>query len=125
MKMLVWMTVLGGAMSAAENWPQFRGPDGTGHSDAKGLPVEWSETKNVVWKTPIHDRGWSSPVVYGKQIWLTSASKDAKELYVFCVDRDTGKILKDWKLFDVPAPQFIHAFNTARSIPTARCLCRR
>ncbi len=118
MKMLVWMTVLGGAMSAAENWPQFRGPDGTGHSDAKGLPVEWSETKNVVWKTPIHDRGWSSPVVYGKQIWLTSASKDAKELYVFCVDRDTGKILKDWKLFDVPAPQFIHAFNTAAS-PTA------
>ncbi|MFN7933533.1 MAG: PQQ-binding-like beta-propeller repeat protein [Bryobacteraceae bacterium] len=118
MKMLVLMTVLAGSLFSAENWPQFRGPDGTGHSDAKGLPLEWSEAKNVVWKTPIHDRGWSSPVVWGKQIWLTSASKDAKELYVICVDRDTGKILKDWKLFDVAAPQFIHAFNTAAS-PTA------
>ncbi|MBS1830590.1 MAG: PQQ-binding-like beta-propeller repeat protein [Acidobacteria bacterium] len=118
MKMLVWMTALAGVVFAAENWPQFRGPDGTGHSDAKGLPLAWSETQNVVWKTPIHDRGWSSPVVWGKQIWLTSASKDAKELYVICVDRDTGKILKDWKLFDVATPQFIHAFNTAAS-PTA------
>jgi outer membrane protein assembly factor BamB len=99
----------------AENWPQFRGPDGTGHSDARGLPLNWSETQNVVWKTPIHDRGWSSPVIYGKQIWLTSASKDGRELFVLCVDRDTGKILKDWKLFDVPQPQFIHPFNTPAS----------
>jgi len=41
---------------AAENWPQFRGPDGTGHSDARGLPLQWSETRNLVWKTAIHDR---------------------------------------------------------------------
>jgi outer membrane protein assembly factor BamB len=99
----------------AENWPQFRGPDGTGHSDARGLPLNWSETQNVVWKTPIHDRGWSSPVIYGKQIWLTSASKDGRELFVLCLDRDTGKILKDSKLFDVPQPQFIHPFNTPAS----------
>jgi outer membrane protein assembly factor BamB len=100
---------------AAGDWPQFRGPDGTGHSDARGLPLHWSETQNVVWKTPIHDRGWSSPVIYGKQIWLTSASKDSKELFVLCIDRDTGKIIKDWKLFDVPQPQFVHPFNTAAS----------
>jgi len=100
---------------AAENWPQFRGPDGTGHSDARGLPLIWSESKNIVWKTPIHDRGWSSPVIFGKQIWLTSASKDGKELYVICVDRDTGKIIRDWKLFDVAEPQFAHAFNTHAS----------
>jgi outer membrane protein assembly factor BamB len=99
----------------AENWPQFRGPDGTGHSDARGLPLNWSETQNVVWKTPIHDRGWSSPVIYGKQIWLTSASKDGRELFVLCLDRDTGKILKDWKLFDVAQPQFVHPFNTPAS----------
>lgn len=100
---------------AAENWPQFRGPDGTGHSDARGLPLNWSESKNVVWKTPIHDRGWSSPVVFGKQIWLTSATKDGKQLFVFVVDRDNGKVVKDWKLFDVAEPQFAHEFNTHAS----------
>lgn len=103
------------ALLSSDDWPQFRGPEGTGHSGAKGLPLEWSETKNVVWKTPIHDRGWSSPVVYGKQIWLTSSTKDGRELYVFCIDRDTGKVLKDWKLFDVEKPQFAHAFNTHAS----------
>jgi len=99
----------------AENWPQFRGPDGTGHSDARGLPLQWSETRNVVWKTAIHDRGWSSPVIYGKQIWLTSANKDGRELYVLCIDRDTGKIIRDWKLFDVAQPQYVHPFNTPAS----------
>ena len=103
------------AMRGAEDWPQFRGPDGNGHSDAHGLPLHWSETRNVVWKTPIHDRGWSSPVIYGKQIWLTSASKDSRELFVLCIDRDTGKIIRDWKLFDVAQPQFVHPFNTAAS----------
>ena len=103
------------AMRGAENWPQFRGPDGNGHSDARGLPLHWSETRNVVWKTPIHDRGWSSPLIYGKQIWLTSASKDSRELFVLCIDRDTGKIIRDWKLFDVAQPQFVHPFNTAAS----------
>jgi len=102
-------------MRGAENWPQFRGPGGTGHSDARGLPLSWSETRNVVWKTAIHDRGWSSPVIYGKQIWLTSANKDGRELFVLCIDRDTGKIIRDWKLFDVAQPQFVHPFNTPAS----------
>jgi outer membrane protein assembly factor BamB len=100
---------------AAEHWPQFRGPEGNGHSDVRGLPLQWSETKNVVWKIPIHDRGYSSPVIYGKQIWLTSATKDGKELFVLCIDRDTGKIIRDWKLFDVAEPQFVHPFNTPAS----------
>ncbi len=100
---------------AADNWPQFRGPDGTGHSDATGLPTEWSEGKNIVWKTPIHDRGWSSPVVFGKQVWLTSASKDGRQLFALCLDRDTGKIIRDIKLFDVAQPQYAHPFNTYAS----------
>lgn len=112
---LLVLTLSGAVMQGAENWPQFRGPDGTGHSDVRGLPLQWSETRNVVWKTPIHDRGWSSPVIYGKQIWLTSASKDGRELFVLCVDRDTGKVIKDWKLFDVAQPQFVHPFNTPAS----------
>jgi len=58
--------------SADVHWNQFRGPNGDGKSLAKNLPVEFSETKNVRWKTPIHDEGWSSPVVWGNQIWLTT-----------------------------------------------------
>jgi len=115
MHSLAILTLTLSSLSAAENWPQFRGPDGTGHSDARNLPTSWSESKNIVWKTAIHDRGWSSPVIYGKQGWLTSASKDGRELFVLCLDRDTGKIVKDWKLFDVAQPQFIHPFNTPAS----------
>ncbi|HMV49297.1 MAG TPA: PQQ-binding-like beta-propeller repeat protein [Blastocatellia bacterium] len=103
------------AAQAADDWPQFRGPEGTGHSDARDLPQEWSETKNIVWKTAIHDRGWSSPVVYGKQVWLTSASPDGRKLYALCLDRDTGKVIRDIKLFEVEKPQYAHPFNTYAS----------
>jgi outer membrane protein assembly factor BamB len=102
-------------MHAGENWPQFRGPDGNGHSDAHGLPVNWSETQNIGWKTAIHGRGWSSPVIYGNQIWLTSASQDGRQLFVLCIDRESGTIIRDWKLFDVAEPQFVHSFNSYAS----------
>ncbi len=99
----------------AGDWPQFRGPDGNGHSDARDLPQSWSESQNVVWKTAIHDRGWSSPVIYGKQIWLTTATKDGSKLYALCLDRETGRIIQDLKLFDVTQPQYAHPFNTYAS----------
>ena len=58
----------------ATGWPQWRGPGGQGHAnDAHDLPVEWSETKNVAWKTPLPGRGWSSPVIEGGMIWMTTA----------------------------------------------------
>ncbi len=104
-----------GLAQAADHWPQFRGPAGTGHSDARDLPLTWGEQQNVVWKTAIHDRGWSSPVIYGKQIWLTTASPDGRQLYALCLDRDSGRIIRDIKLFDVAQPQYVHPFNTAAS----------
>jgi len=102
-------------LRAGDNWPQFRGPDGDGHSDSAGLPLKWSETENVKWKTPIHGRGWSSPVVWGSQVWLTTATEDGRELFVVCVDRNSGRILRDQKLFDVANPQFCHQFNSYAS----------
>ena len=98
-----------------DSWPEFRGPSGVGLSDARGLPLTWSEEKNVKWKTPIHGRGWSSPVVLGNQVWLTTATPDGHELFAVCVDRDTGKIVHDLKLFHVETPQFCHAFNSYAS----------
>jgi outer membrane protein assembly factor BamB len=100
---------------ALAQWPQFRGPDGNGVSTATGLPVTWSETQNVRWKTPIHGRAWSSPVVLGRQVWVTTATPDGKQLSALAVDKDTGKILFDLKLFDVATPQFAHSFNTYAS----------
>ena len=100
---------------AGDSWPQFRGPGGDGKSDATDLPVTFSETENLRWKTPIHDKGWSSPVVLGDQIWLTTATADGKELYVICVDLNTGKIKFDQKLFTIDSPQTAHEFNSYAS----------
>lgn len=97
---------------AEENWPQFRGPGGQGDSNETGLPLNWSENQNIKWKTAIHGRAWSSPVVWGSQIWLTTATEDGTRLFAVCVDRDSGKIVYDLPLFDVAAPQFAHKFNT-------------
>jgi len=104
-----------GAALAADNWPQFRGEMGQNRSAARGLPLVFGENRNVVWKTPIHDRGWSSPVIWGNQIWLTTATRDGRQLYALCVDRDTGRIIFDLKLFDVANPQFCHPFNSYAS----------
>ena len=65
----------------SEYWNQFRGPNGDGKSNALNLPVEFSESKNVRWKTPIHDQGWSSPVVWGNQIWLQGWNSTIRHLY--------------------------------------------
>ncbi len=100
---------------AGDNWPQFRGPSGDGHSDAKGLPLTWSETEHVRWKTPIHDKAWSSPVIWGKQIWLTTALEDGKANYAVCVDLESGKILHDIKLWEIESPQFCIPYNSYAS----------
>jgi outer membrane protein assembly factor BamB len=86
---------------AADNWPEFRGPHGDGRSDAKNLPLTWSETQNVRWKTAIHDKGWSSPVVWGNQVWLTTATEEGDKCYAVAVDRDTGNVVHDVLLFEV------------------------
>src|SRR5713101_2646085 len=95
---LLGLAFLVASAAASDNWPQFRGPRGEGKSDATGLPVTWSEKENVVWKTAIHDKGWSSPVVWGNQIWLTTAKADGKEMFALCVDRESGKVLHDIKV---------------------------
>ena len=97
---------------AAENWPEWRGPTADGHTDATGLPLHWSETENVVWKTAIHDLGHSTPVMWGGQIWLTTAKEDGTALYAVDVDRDSGKIIHDIEVFHVEEPQRINPLNT-------------
>jgi len=100
---------------AADDWPQFRGPSGDGRTGATGLPLTWSESERVKWKTPIHGRGWSSPVIGGNQIWVTTATEDGQDLSVLCLNKEDGKIIHDLKLFRVEKPQFAHKFNTYAS----------
>ncbi len=93
------------------DWPEFRGPWSNGRAakpgDPKpvGLPLHWSETENIKWKTAIPHRGWSTPVTLDNQIWLTTATTDGHDFYAICVDADTGKIRHELKLFHVDKPE--------------------
>lgn len=100
-----------GAYAQGE-WPDWRGPTADGQSDAAALPLHWSETEHVVWKTGIHDLGHSTPVVWRDQIWLTTAGEDGSVLYAMCMDSNSGKVLHDIEVFRVEAPQRINPINT-------------
>jgi outer membrane protein assembly factor BamB len=114
--MLLVMMSLAGASLAAEHWPQFRGPHGDSRADNAKLPRTWSEKKNLVWKTAIHDKGWSSPVVWGDQVWLSTAKEDGTELFAVGVDRASGKVRHDIKVFDVDKPSALwRKFNSFAS----------
>lgn len=102
-------------VSAQANWPQFLGPSGTGVAPDADVPMKWSESEHVKWKTPIHGKAWSSPVIWGEQVWVTTAKPDGHELSVLQLDKRTGRIVLDKKLFDIAAPQFCHEFNSYAS----------
>ena len=127
----------------AEMWPQFRGPDGNGISQAENIPTEFGEDKNLVWKTELPGRGWSSPVFDGESLWVTTAEEifpDEEErlkilkesgekektfkqrqvakhidLAVSQIDFESGKVLDTIKLGAIESPQTIHALNSFAS----------
>jgi len=106
------VVVLMSSAFAPANWPDWRGPTGQGHSDAKGLPLHWSETQNIVWKSPIHDLGYSTPVVWGDQIWVTTATAKGETLYAMCIDLNSGRVIYDIDVFHPDKPQRIHRYNS-------------
>jgi outer membrane protein assembly factor BamB len=75
----------------------------------------FSETQNLRWKTPIHGRGWASPVIWNNQIWLTTATEDGKQMFAICVDFESGQIIHDLLVFENPVPEFCHAMNSYAS----------
>ena len=85
-------TLLASNVDAEENWPQFRGPDGLGHSKARDVATEWS-ADSVAWKVELKGAGQSSPVNWGDKLFLTGASTDGGERYVFCLSRVDGSML--------------------------------
>ena len=96
---------------AAGDWPEFRGPWGNGHASASGsgkssgIPLSWSETENVKWKTSIPHKGWSTPVVMNGQVWFTTATVKGHDFFVICVDAKSGAIVLNEKLFHSDNPE--------------------
>jgi outer membrane protein assembly factor BamB len=139
---LVAIGALSWSASFAQNWPEFRGPTGQGIAEDAIVPTRWSESEHVRWKTKIPGTGWSSPVIWRDQIWLTTAipstateeevkariaalnAEDrASQLHVagklqlraIGIDRETGKILHDVLLFSEANPEPINAMNSYAS----------
>ncbi len=98
--------------NSGQNWTHFRGSSMDGHAQVKSAPQEWGVDKNIEWKSEVKGTGWSSPVIYGDQIWLTSATDDGKEFYAICYDFDSGKLLHEQTLFTSDNPQRIHSTNS-------------
>ena len=108
------------SVSRAGDWPEFRGPTGQGISEAKGVPVEWSASKNVAWKVEVPGRGWSSPVLKDGKLYLTTAvvtgAKGAgATLYAVCLDAATGKVLWDTAVLKPDALGKYHDKNSPAS----------
>jgi outer membrane protein assembly factor BamB len=127
------IAVTAAVASGGDSWPGYRGPTGDGHAAGANLATTWSETENVRWKTAIHGKAWSSPVIQGNQVWVTTAdellmeksppAKGAKggapdnpvkevTFYAVCADRASGKIVHDVKLGSQMNPQYCHPFNS-------------
>lgn len=124
---------------ARADWPQWRGPGAQGHAEGENVAVEWSETKNVTWKTALPGRGWSSPVIEGDRIWMTAAheteasEEESKErlkantggqpvivlaevrFHAICLDKNSGEILHDIEVLSEKEPQWVHRFNSYAS----------
>src|SRR5262245_48700511 len=81
----------GGTQIDPKDWPCWRGPTRNGIAAKQRVPIEWSETKNVIWKAPVPGRGHGSPIVVGSRIFLETADEQAKSQSVLCFDRATGK----------------------------------
>ena len=109
--MVLWFAAPSVAV-AADDWREFRGPTGQGHAPDVALPLEWSETDNVVWKSPVPGRGWSSPVIADGRLWLTTSidSTGNGSLRLLAYDTETGNEVVNREIFrvddtDAPNPK--------------------
>jgi outer membrane protein assembly factor BamB len=123
--LLVLLLIAGTTLLAqAEDWPQFRGPTGQGHATERDLPLEWTETKNIIWKAPVPGLGWSSPAVANGRVWLTTVveSKERRgrvsaSLRALAYDVATGRELVNVEVFRLDDAGYVNPKNS-RASPT-------
>ncbi len=94
------------------NWTHFRGSRLNGISEAASAPLHWNDSTNILWKTGIPGKGWSSPVVFGNQVWITTATGDGRDMSGLCLDLNSGKIRYNLNLFQPSSIQGKHDVNT-------------
>lgn len=111
--MVFWAAVY--SILLAGEWPQFRGPNGQGHSSASGLPTNWDETRNIIWKVRIPGKGFSSPVISGNQIWITTALEQGRSLRAICLNRENGQLLYNVEVFNLNEAGSRHHKNSFSS----------
>ncbi len=109
------LTTSTASLPGQATWPEFRGRRGEGHAETGQLATTWGEAANVRWKTAIHGKGWSSPVIWGDQIWLTTATEDGKQMFAICIDKKTGDVVHDQLVFENAEPRFCHPTNSYAS----------
>lgn len=99
------------ASSQKKNWTHFRGTNMNGLAEDENIPLKLDDSV-IKWKIKIHDKGYSSPVVFNNQIWVTTAKADGKEAYAVCIDYKTGKIIYDVKIFTPDEVERRNSVNT-------------
>ncbi len=109
--------VLTAASAGAQDWPEFRGPTGQGHSDQRDLPVEWGEDRNVAWKVRVPGQGWSSPAIADGKVWLTTALMDEAGLSLRAVafDAATGDEILNVAVFQQSDSRLLNPKNSHAS----------
>ncbi len=106
------------ATAYARDWPQFRGPTGQGHAPDASVPLTWSETENVAWKVPVPGRGWSSPVIGGGLVWLTTAVTDrgaGTSLRLLAYDTTNGEPAREVEVFAISDTTLLNQKNSFAS----------
>jgi outer membrane protein assembly factor BamB len=100
-----------------QDWPEFRGPTGQGHSTETNLPLDWSESRNIRWKVPLRGRGWSSPVVAGGKLWMTTAvsDPDGASLRAISYDVETGAEITNTEVVRLRSAALKNAKNSHAS----------
>lgn len=110
----IMFILLSCAVVAASDWPRFRGPNGSGISDATTIPLTWTEP-DYLWKITLPGTGHSSPVVVGSRLFVTCADEATAQQIILCIDVATGRIL--WRR-DFPSKPFRHNKDNSYASPT-------
>jgi outer membrane protein assembly factor BamB len=114
--LLLVAALAGPPAASAQDWPDFRGPDGQGHSSARGIPLDWSESRNIAWKSPVPGSGWSTPIVSGDRVWLTTAVEDrGVSLRALAYDTASGREIVNVEVFRTRSGSALHPKNTRAS----------
>lgn len=108
------MLTLAASRLIADDWPAWRGPRGNGISEEQAAPLQWSDTENIAWKTPIPGVGRSSPIVAGEHVFVTTGDTSDSTRRVLSIHRGSGKV--EWNIAVHQGPGgTMHRFNTTAS----------